>query len=109
MKEERFSAEITAMLQLVNGKEILDIFFHEKEGCILEVQTDLKSPYLFFEIEINEEKDNKIEGKIVDISLIQLDQEIEEIYCGDIALWHRGLTVSIVFSDPDKEGIMSKK
>lgn len=106
MEIKRFSPEIVLLLQEINKKSVLNVFFHELEGCFLEVQTDLKSPYLFFEIEISSNRGERINGKIVKILLIQ-GEEMEELYCGDLSSWHLGLNV-VVHINLDGSGTMEQ-
>jgi hypothetical protein len=87
-----------ALLQSLNQKEDLEIFFHEEEGCALEVQTDTKSPYLIFEADIVSKENNKYIGSIISIWLVQPEGECVEVFCGDLPKWHRGLRVEINLS-----------
>lgn len=92
------------LLQSLDKQESLKVFFHEEEGCALEVQTDTKSPYLIFESDITSKEGNKYIGSIISIWLVQPEGECVEIFCGDLPKWHRGLKVEIELSVVIAEG-----
>lgn len=104
MKTERFCETVSAMLAAIDKDASLSIFLHEKEGNTIEVKTATQSPFIQFEIEMSSDDNNVVTGKIVDIWLLQPDDEPVEIYCGDLATWHRGLMVEVRFSEIIAEG-----
>jgi hypothetical protein len=104
MQVSRFSPATAAMLVTLNESNSLNIFLHEKEGCIIEVQTSLVSPYVLIEVEIESETNGLIKGKIVDIWASQPDSDATEIYCNDLRNWQRTSIVEISLKPIQAEG-----
>lgn len=104
MQASRFSPATAAMLAKLNESPSLEIFLHEKEGCTIEVQTALISPYVLIEVEIDSEENGLIKGRIVDVWLSQPDSDATDLYCGDLRNWQRTTEVEIRLKEIQAEG-----